>query len=454
MNIFIKQIIKKPQLSIFLIALIIFSGLQYKEAITNYTTRFVEFAEYMLNHGLTLFPIGSDLNPYPDYTITNTFLIYLFSLPFGHLSILSLGMPYCITAALTLVFTYKLGALHEKKWGLYGVLFTLFTWIFLDSVNALALDAYSTLATVIAFYLAYSADLKQQKTRFTILGITLIVGFLFRGPIGLVIPAVVVANYYLISKRWKDLCIFAPLSGLLLILCTATLAWLAYLQGGINFLHEVLNMQGLGRIVNDHTPRYYFYFSQGLITFSITVLIALMVIIKKYKTFFTAKQNPDIKMLLHLSVWFFSILLLLTIPASKKARYILPITPAIALIAGYIFMAKDDLFINIKKQLLRFCLLLPVFGLIFTLLTFFYNQHTTYALLPNYPIAIIGFTIFVITGCFLKKHYIAHPHYELIVMLFGVSAFLLLDASFFNPITYHLELANEDTPKFLPYWFW
>lgn len=454
MNALIKQILKKPHLSIFLITLVIFIGLQYKEAITNYTTRFVEFADYMLHHGVTLFPISSNSEPYPDYTIANTFLIYLFSLPFGRLSIVSMGLPYCITAALTLVFIYKLGALHDKKWGLYGVLFALFTWVFLDSVNSLALDVYPTFMTVLCFYLAYSAELKKDKSRLIFLFFGLILGFIFRGPIGLTSPAVVVGCYYLINKQWRTFLWFSLVTSLILMACIALLAWTAYLQGGTTFMQDVLTMQGLGRIVNDHTPRYYFYFSGGLITYSITVFFALAVIAKKYKQFFSLNQQPDTRLLLCCTVWFLVLIVLFTIPYTKKARYVLPITPAISLLAAYIFIDKGNLFTNIKKRLLQFCFALPIIGLAFVLFTLVYNHYTIHPLLPNYPAAIVSFAILLAARYVIKKRYAEHPHYELITMLFGVTAFLLLDAFFFNPVTYHLELAQEDTPKFLPYWLW
>lgn len=64
-----KLILQRPCQSIFLIALALFMALQYKPAVLNYTTRFVDFADYMLQHGMTLFPIADDLQPYPDYTI-------------------------------------------------------------------------------------------------------------------------------------------------------------------------------------------------------------------------------------------------------------------------------------------------------------------------------------------------------------------------------------------------
>ncbi|WP_191488273.1 ArnT family glycosyltransferase [Pseudomonas sp. FEN] len=454
MDTLIKQAVKKPGLSIFLVTLVIFMGLQYKASITNYTTRFVDFAEYMLQHGVTLFPIAEDLQPYPDYTIAHTFLVYLFSLPFGRLSILSMGLPYCIAAALMLVFVYKLGALHEKRWGLYGVFFSLFTWAFLDSVNFWALDIYPALFTVICFYSVYSAELKEDKSRLVFVFVGLALGFVFRGPIGLLGPAIVVVCYYLLNKQWRALLLFSLLAGLIFIAGVVVLAWAAYLQGGSAFMQEVLVMQGLGRVVNDHAPRYYFYFTGGLIAYGVTAFFALIVIVKKHKQFFCLPRKADTNMLLYLAVCLFAIIVFFTIPYSKKMRYILSITPVVSLLAAYIFIEKGDLFSGAKRWFLQFCLALPVVGLGLTLFVFVYNSYSLHPLQPNYPGVLISFVVLLVVRHVMNKNYAEHSSRELITLLFGVVAFLCLDAFFFNPITYHLELANEPTPKFLPYWFW
>ncbi|WP_256350372.1 ArnT family glycosyltransferase [Pseudomonas gingeri] len=449
-----RQIAERPCLGIFFTTLIIFMGLQYKAAILNYTTRFVDFADYMLHHGVTLFPIAEDLKPYPDYTIANTFLIYLASLPFGRISILSMGLPYCISAALTLVFIYKLGALHERKWGLYGVLFSLFTWAFLDGVNSLALDVYPALFTVICFYLAYSADLKKDPSRLFFVFVGLALGFMFRGPIGLIGPAIVVASYYLLSRQWRRFFLFSLISGLIFISGAALLAWAAYLQGGTAFMQDVLMMQGLERFASNHSPRYYFYFTGGLLVYGVTAFFALIVIVKKHRQFFCAPRQFDNGMLLYLSAWLLALLILFTIPNSKKSRYILSITPAISLLAAYIFVDKSGVFLRAKNWLLRFCLGLPAVGLGLAFLVLIYNAYATTPLQPNYPGILGSFVALTAVRYTLIKYWSGHPHRELITLSFGVGAFLLLDAFFFNPITYHLELANEPTPRFLPYWFW
>ena len=447
-------ITRNPCLSIFFMTLAVFMALQYKPAVLNYTTRFVDFADYMLLHGITLFPIADDLKPYPDYTVLNTLLVYLVSLPFGQVSILSMGFPSCVAASLMLVFIYRLGALHSKKWGAYGVLFSLLTWAFLDGVNSLALDIYPALLTVMCFYFAYTAEIKKDSRRLVFLYVGLALGFAFRGPIGLIGPASVIGAYYLLSRQWRMLLLFSLLSGVILTVGVVLLAWAAYVQGGPAFLDEVLNMQGIARFGSDHAPRYYFYFSAGLLTYGITVFYAINVILKKYKLFFRSNRDRNIDLLRYLTGWLLVLLVLFTLPSSKKARYILAITPAISLLAAYLFVSKEAAFVRAKNGLLNVCLKLPLLGLGMLVAVLVYNNFANVPLQPNYLGVVLGLSALLSFYHGKHQYFAEHPYREFMTLSFGVAAFLILDMFFFNPITYHLELMIEPTPKFLPYWFW
>lgn len=223
------KVANRPEWSIFFASLLALMLLQYKPAVLNYTTRFVDFTQYMLHHGITLFPIADDLQPYPDYTIANTLLEYLASLPFGRVSILSMGLPLCMAASLILVLVYKLGALHDRRWGLYAVLFALFSWAFVDGVTYYALDVYPALVTLLCFYLVYSADVRASRPCLHWVLLALAVGFVFRGPVGLIGPTVVVASYYALSQQWRRLLTLLLAAGAILALGIALLVWAAWL---------------------------------------------------------------------------------------------------------------------------------------------------------------------------------------------------------------------------------
>lgn len=454
MNNLTRQLSKQPCWSIFLLTLLPLLALQYKPAILNYTTRFVDFTEYMLAHGITLFPVADNLQPYPDYTIANTFLEYLASLPFGRVSILSMGLPICMAASLMLVFVYKLGALHDRKWGVYAVFFSLFSWAFLDGVTYQSLDVYPALFTIIAFYLVYSDNLKLRQPRLALILLSMALGFAFRGPIGLIVPTVVLASYYSLSRQWRMLCYFLVLAGLLLFALLALLMGAAFLQGGKAFMMDVAIMQGLGRVTNEHGARYYFYFTLGLATYGITAFFALNVIFKKYSAFLHSPRESDTALLFYLATWLVAVLVLLTIPNSKKLRYIMSITPAIALLAGYIFVDKDGIFARTREQFLRLCLNLPMIGIGMVVVVFIYNFFAKVPLQPNYPGVLASCIALTLAAYLIKRRFAEHPRQELLVTVCGLVALFSVDAFLFNSIGYHLELAVEPTPKFLPYWFW
>lgn len=454
MNGLARRVAQKPCWSVFLISLLMLMALQYKPAILSYTTRFVDFTQYMLHHGVTLFPIADDLKPYPDYTIGNTFLEYLASLPFGRVSILSMGLPICLAASLMLVFIYKLGALHDKRWGLYGVLFALFTWAFLDGVTYQALDLYPALFTLISFYLVYVNDLKPGRLRLPWVFVALILGFGFRGPVGLIGPAMIVASYYTLSQQWRRLAGFLLLAGLTLAACLGLMVGAAYLEGGQPFMMDVLMMQGLGRVANAHGPRYYFYFSVGLVTYGMTVFYAVYVIIKHFRRFFAASRAPDMTLLFHLAAWLLAVLVLFTIPNSKKLRYIMSITPAIALLAAYVFVDREGVLARAREGFLRFCLNLPLVCLGMLLTVLLYNHWAALPLQPNVAGVVSSSLLLLLVRYGSRRYLLGSAYREFLTMAFGLLAFFSMDAFLFNEISYHLEFAVEPTPKFLPYWFW
>ncbi|WPO97616.1 hypothetical protein SFA35_13150 [Pseudomonas sp. HR96] len=462
MNRLTREVVDRPACSIFLFSLLALLLMQYKPAILNYTTRFVDFTQYALHHGLTLFPIADDLQPYPDYTIANTLLQYLASLPFGRVSILSMGLPFCLAAALILVLVYKLGALHDKRWGVFGVLFTLFSWSFVDGVTYYALDVYPALVTVACFYLVYSADMQQVRPRLHLVMLALALGFAFRGPVGLIGPTLVIATYYSLSQQWRRLAVLLLGAGAMLALGVALLVWAAWVEGGQPFVDHVLEMQGLGRVSNVHSSRYYFYFTAGLATYGVSAFYAVYVVGKLAGkatatpgwTLWRAPRHGDAALLFHLAVWVVTLLLLFTIPDSKKNRYVLSIAPAIGLLAAYIFVDRSALFSRAREGFLRFCWHLPVIGLALLAAVHLYNLWADHPLQPNTAGVLFSCTLLALGRYGLARYWATHPWREALLVIFGLASFLALDAFLINTISYHQELAVEPTPKYLPFWFW
>jgi 4-amino-4-deoxy-L-arabinose transferase-like glycosyltransferase len=154
---------KSASLWIFLFGLAVFA-IGYRPEFISFQTRFALFAKEMLLNGPTWFPTAYG-TPYPDYPATSTFLIYLFSLPSGEVTPFISALPTAITSALILVVTYRTGALRSRRWGVSAAMVLILTWEFVSDSRSISLDQYTSLATVLCFYIVYSATVLGKSKR-------------------------------------------------------------------------------------------------------------------------------------------------------------------------------------------------------------------------------------------------------------------------------------------------
>ena len=345
---------------IFLFSLILFTiGLSGQEII-GFESRFYLFAQEMWRNGISAFPTTYD-QPYPDYPATSTILIYIVSLFAGGLTKLTAVLPSAVAAAITVVITYLLGALHNKRWGYYAAFFLLLTFTFFRSARTISLDMYVTTITVGCFYIVYSADYHSKNLRLWWTYPLLVLAFIFRGPMGVVIPAGVITMYYFFCGEYKRFFIAGLSAGIILSIGTIFLLSLADYVGGDPFMHDVLDMEVAGRI-NNHFLPFYYYFIASLSQYALAYPVAIFALIGIcYMSMIRNVVSPEMKFVTKLFVFVMVILLGLSIPGDKKIRYILPMTPALALIAAYSFVApaKDRYFIFMRSLLNALFMLLP-----------------------------------------------------------------------------------------------
>lgn len=414
----------REMIVLFFCGLLLFTwGLQSQEVI-GFDSRFYLFAMEMLQNGGSWFPTTYQ-QPYPDYSAAATSIISALALIFGGLNKLIAVLPTAILATLTLCVTYAIGVLHSKRWGWYAVCFMLLTCTFLKSARSISLDMYPTFITTACFYLVYSADLSHQPKRVWWVYPLLLLSFIFRGPIGLVIPAGVVCTYYLLERRPKQCMLFGSLAFTLLIIGTSMLSALAYAVGGAAFMQDVLRMQVWGRIGNVFLPRY-FYFTSSIGDYALSYPLAWLVLGGMfYYLLIKRKPTAQIKLLMQLCGWMLVILLGMSIPGDKKIRYILPMLPAVALIAAYPLAMESQLsyFRYLRTVLQGFFFLLPLLMLLVVLSVFSYgydydwNSAIHYATIFSVLMVLQGLScwvtlyyrnnvrdagiVFIATGCFV-----------------------------------------------------
>lgn len=421
---------------VFLASLLIFTSALFNREFIGFESRFGLFAQEMLRNGISFFPTTYN-QFYPDYPATQTILTYLFSLPVGKVTILTGILPTAITSALTLMFIYLIGAKQSRRWGLCAVLLALFSFDFLAASRSISLDQFIAAITSGCFYCAYTAQTEQKPKYLFWLLLAWILGFAFRGPIGLIIPASVVVGFYCIEKNFRLAARIAISSSLTLVACISLLLLMAWSNGGTALVESVINMQAASRL-NETTTPFYYYFIAGIVGYAISFPLAYVVIGAHTKQLFKTSQNSTaLHLLRHLAVWTLIILIGLSIPSAKKIRYILPAIPAIALSAAYLFVedSTNRLLIIFRKSILILCALLPFIGLGLLLACKIYSHTQQTPLDIHYGSGIFFLTLWGLgTLIIQRKKLFNNPRRELVQLALGTATFVTIYILAVQPI--------------------
>ena len=284
---------------------------------------------------------------------------------------------------------------------------------------------------------------------------------LTKGPVGIILPCIVIGVFLLLQKvsLWKTIYKVLPLA---LLACILPLAWYyaAYLQGGDTFLQLVME-ENFGRFLGKMTYEsheqpviYYFYITlAGWLPWSLLVIMSLFVL--KYKRpKGTVRQywNRFKEYIAHMDrMRLFSLLAIVIIfvfyciPKSKRSVYILPIYPFIAyFLAEYmLYLLKQkpqvwrvfSIFIASVGTLLLVILLLVKSGITDRYHEILPDDMAYYmtALAESWNIVSIisGICIvFLIYDIYKSKRYLTYNNryiYSVVALFFGIQ--LMLDAS-------------------------
>lgn len=404
----------------------------------NFDARFALFAQEMLHNGPSFFPTLYH-TPYPDYPAASTFLICLASLPFGRVTPFTAVLPTGVVSALVLVVTYQIGALRSRRRGLAAVLFALFTAEFLAMSRSVALDQYASLATALSFYLVYSSDCLRRRRRRVLLPVAWGVGFVFRGPVGLVIPAVVTCLYYLYNARFKPMLLVGVLAGGMFVLCFGGLLLAARAQGGTPFLRQVIEAQMTGRF-GDRGPGFAYYWYSTIISYAVTGPLAILIIVSRLQDVARKRTEEDTFLGL-LALWVLIVLLVMSIPTAKKARYVMPIVPALSLIAASLMMdaSLEGLLLRIKRVFLGICVCLPLIAAVGIggLLVFACLHRPEWRTCGLVSLSLL--IALLATTWELGRNWRYIPHRDMCLLGVGVATFVVVHIGVAGPITYSLE---------------
>ena len=405
--------------------------------------RFAFFAQEMLRYGPSFFPTTYGL-PYPDYPAGSTLAVYLVSLLFGRVIPFAAVLPTAAVSALILVVTYQIGAMHSRKWGLGAVLLELSTYLFLSESRSISLDQYVSLATVLSFYLVYSSGLCGGKKRLWFIPLILTAAFFFRGPIGMIIPAAVVCGYYLWRREFRNSLLMAGGTLFLLAACGTALLGAAYLQGGEDLVKRVIDAQAAGRMV-DGRESCLFYWYRCLSSCAVSCPLAILVVGARFRRILK-RETPDDTFLGYLACWVLIVLIGMSVPAAKKARYILPIVPALALAASWVFidLSLKGVLAETRKAVVRICSFIPLSaGLAAVAFLVFGPLFRLHAGIHSVVAAglLTGLAVIVWAARRRLKNY---QNGDMTLMAAAVAAFIIIDAGIFEPV----EIDRQRTMPF------
>lgn len=325
-------------------------------AVVGFDSRFVLFAKEMLRHGPGLFP-STYGEPYPDYPATSTLLSYLLSLPLGRVDLFSAWLPTAIASSVIVGLTYRLVAPISVRWALLSVATLLLTVTFLSEARAVSLDQMVAAVGMLAFFVTTHAVRYSTTGLLVRLLPLLLFGFALRGPLGLVVPAGMVCSQLLLDRHWRRLLVFAFAALVLLLSSSALLLVAARSVGGETFAQDVLRMQVTGRLdgsAGASDGLYYFRSSLGNYALAFPLAVPALALLWR------RRGDSASRLVIGCALAALVVMVGLSVPQAKKARYILAMAPLAAIIATYPFSLGGQRFAALLRGLQQgIWLLLP-----------------------------------------------------------------------------------------------
>ncbi len=174
--------------------------------------------------------------------------------------------------------------------------------------------------------------------------ILIALGILAKGPVGIVLPALIIGLFLLYLGQLKSVLKEMQATRGLLIILFITLPWyvLVTWANGQEYLNSFFgyhNFERFTSVVNRHSAPWYFYFIVVLLGFAPWSLYLPLAIarLKWWQRTYWQRQ-PRIQQLgLFALCWFVAIFGFFTVAATKLPSYVLPLMPAAAILVALLF---------------------------------------------------------------------------------------------------------------------
>jgi hypothetical protein len=261
----------------------------------------------------------------------------------GSLTETTVRFPSALYATFGVLAIYLLGRkILDRKTALLGGAILATMMIYQDQALSARVDmtlCFFVILNLTLFYFLYRGDL-THPCWFYVFYALLGVGTLAKGPLGLVLPALVAGSFAVLRRRWDTVRRFSFHPGVLLTLALGS-AWyvVAVTRGGEGFFDRQILQENLSRFVggSGHSHPVYYYLSY---LFSQSLPWSLFLPVVLWDLFRNGLRHSEGA--LFLKLWFAVMFVFFSISVGKRTVYLLPIYPALSLLfAAWFYQAVE-----------------------------------------------------------------------------------------------------------------
>jgi hypothetical protein len=251
----------------------------------------------------------------------------------GSLTEATIRFPSAFYATLGVLLIYWLGRqIFDGTTALLGAAILATTMVYQDQALSARVDmtmCFFITASLALFYALYRGYLKRPLW-FYVFYIVVGIGTLAKGPLGVLLPALIAASLALAERRWNMIHKFCFHPGVILTLVLAT-GWyvVAVTRGGEGFFDRQILDENLSRFVggSGHSQPIYYYVPY---LFTLGMPWGMFLPLLLWDVFKTRLQTGDHR--LFLKLWVLVMFVFFSISVGKRAVYLLPLYPALSLL--------------------------------------------------------------------------------------------------------------------------
>lgn len=305
--------------------------------------RYVQVAEEMrsMEHGakgLVLLHLNGE--PYTQKPPLYFWTAALLGAPFGHVSEALGRLPSAIAGVSLVLLTFRFGAnLLGGASGALAAGLLLTTFSFSREARSAGLDVTLALFETAALFACWRIDrgMGRRGANLLLLHASLAAALLTKGPVGLLIPLLVVLSFLTWERRLRDLAKFIPWWGALLTL-GPVLAWLAVstVLAPPGHFDAAVTENLIGRFFSGTSharPFYYFLYQLPLLAapWSIWIPFAIYVGFRGRD----AADDEERRAIRFLLAWVIASVCFFSLSSGKRGVYLIPTLPGLAMLLAH-----------------------------------------------------------------------------------------------------------------------